>query len=266
VNVSQREVNSEFLGTFVLMVFGLGANAQVTLGAGDYGDWLSLCFGWGVAVTLAVYVAGPTGAHINPAVTLAMAVNRRLPWNKVIPYMLAQFAGAFIAAALIYFVYYEAIGAFEHVVSGSASARSMATAGIWGTFPREFVDGSVLSPFGGFVDQFVATAMLVLCVCALGDSRNLAPQSNLAPFAVGAIVLMIGIGFGFNCGYAINPARDFSPRMLSYIAGWGSQVFTEGNYFFWVPILGPLAGGAAGGAIYDLFITQHHPPESNASD
>ena len=112
--VQKKEFLAELFGTFVLMTFGLAVNAQVGLGDGEYGDYLSINIGWGLAVVFGVYVAGGvTGAHINPAVTLALAVNRQLAWSKVLPYMAAQFIGAFVASALIYVVYLEALDHHE---------------------------------------------------------------------------------------------------------------------------------------------------------
>src|SRR3954447_8452026 len=105
---------AEFLGTFVLIVFGVGVVAQTVLSKGTAGSTLSINLAWGLAVTMACYVsAGVTGAHLNPAVTLALAVHRRLPWNKVLPYSLAQFAGAFVASAVVYATYHEALDAFD---------------------------------------------------------------------------------------------------------------------------------------------------------
>lgn len=253
-----REAAAEFWGTFILMVFGLGVNAQVTLGGGDFGDFYSVNVGWGLAVTMGVYAcSGISGAHINPAVTLAVAFHRKFPWGKVAPYMLAQFAGAFVASALIYFTYYEALNAFDGGVRQVTGET--ATAGIWGTYPRIFANGETLSTFGGLFDQIVGTALLVAMVFALTDERNQAPKSNLGPVLVGAIVWLIGMTFGFNAGYAINPARDFSPRLFTSMAGWGSDVFTAFNNWWWVPVVGPCIGGVLGGLLYDLFITKHHP-------
>ncbi len=252
-----REAAAEFLGTFILIVFGLGVNAQVTLGGGANGDYLSIALGWGLAVTLAVYCcAGISGAHINPAVTLALAARKRFEWSKVCPYMIAQFAGAFAGAALVYLTYYDAIQAF-HDGAKLVPPMDHATAGIFATYPQPYI-----SPFpGGLIDQIVGTALLVLVVFALGDEKNAAPMSNMAPLIVGCTVVMIGSAFGLNSGYAINPARDLSPRLFTFVAGWGKEVFTAGNGFWWVPIVGPLIGGVLGGFIYDLFITKHHPEE-----
>ncbi len=261
-----REAAAEFWGTFILMVFGLAANAQFVLSGQPPGGFLVVNLSWGVAVTMGVYAsAGISGAHINPAVTLALAFHRKLPWGKVLPYMLAQFAAAFVASVVVFVTYSEAFDAFDggvRQVTGDA-----ATAGIFGTYPRKFDNGETLSAFpGGFIDQVVATALLMAMIFALTDKRNTEPKSNLTPVVVGSIVFMIGMSFGFNCGYAINPARDFSPRLFTAVAGWGSEVFTAGNYFFWIPIVGPCVGAVLGGAAYDFFITKHHPVEDDAGD
>ena len=103
------------------------------------------------------------------------------------------------------------------------------------------------------------SALLLILVLAVGDSKNFAPDSRLSPILVGLAVVLIGMTFGFNAGYAINPARDFGPRLFTALAGWGGEVFTAGNGWWWVPIVGPLVGGVLGGAIYDAFITRHLP-------
>lgn len=259
-NGLKRELAAEFLGTFVLIVFGVAVVAQVVLSGGGNGEYLSINFGWGLAVTMAVYVAGGvSGAHLNPAVTLALAVHRGFAWNKVLPFIVAQLAGAFVASVVVFATYHEALDAFDggvRQVSGST-----ATAGIWATYPQEY-----LSPFpGGVIDQVVGTALLVLMIFALTDEKNLAPQMNLGPLLVGAIVFLIGMTFGYNCGYAINPARDFGPRLFTAVAGWGSEVFRAGHHWWWVPIVGPLVGGVLGGWIYDAFITNQHPNDEPTS-
>ena len=255
-----REAAAEFLGTFVLLVLGIGVVAQVVLSERIAGDYLSINIGWGVAVMMGVYVsAGISGAHLNPAVTLALAVHRGFPWGKVIPYVAAQMAGAFLASAVVFATYHEALDHFDGGERQITGER--ATAGIWATYPQEF-----LSPFpGGFVDQVVGTALLVLLVFALSDGRNLAPQSNLAPVLVGVAVLAIGMTFGFNSGYAINPARDLGPRLFTAAAGWGSGVFRAGNSWWWVPVVAPCVGAILGGSVYDFLITGNYSKEGTAT-
>jgi MIP family channel proteins len=252
-----REAAAEFLGTFVLIVFGIGVVAQVVLGGGSNGQYLSINIGWGLAVTMGVYVAaGVSGAHLNPAVTLALALRRGFAWHKVVPYVAAQCAGAFVASLVVYLTYREALDHFDgglRQVTGN-----LATAGIFATYPQPF-----LSVFpGGFIDQIVGTALLVGVIFALTDQRNAAPPARVAPLVVGLLVLLIGATFGYNSGYAINPARDFGPRLFTAVAGWGSEVFRAGNGWWWVPIVAPLIGGAMGAYVYDLLIARHHSPSS----
>lgn len=244
-----REVAAEFLGTLTLIAFGVGVVAQVVLGEGKTGEYLSINLGWGLAVTMGAYVAGGvSGAHLNPAVTLALALHRGFPWSKVLPYWAAQFTGAFVASALVYATYCEAI---DHV---EPTARTLATAGIWSTYPQDY-----LSNFpGGFVDQVVGTALLMLVIFAVTDERNMALPPSLSPIVVGLAVLVIGMTYGLNAGYAINPARDLGPRVFTWLAGWGTQVFTAHDSWWWVPVVGPLCGAVVGGLVYDLLITRLH--------
>jgi MIP family channel proteins len=252
-----RAVAAELLGTFVLIVFGLGVVAQFVLGGGANGQYLSVNLGWGLAVTMGIYVsAGISGAHLNPAVTLALALRRGFSWSKVGPYIAAQFAGAFLASVVVFITYHEALDRFDGGVRQIGGA--LGTAGIWATYPQAF-----LSAFpGGVIDQIVGTALLVGVIFALSDARNFAPPERLTPVLVGLLVMLIGATFGYNAGYAINPARDLAPRLFTAMAGWGGGVFTAGNGWWWVPVVGPCIGGVLGGYVYDLVITNHHPPEA----
>lgn len=250
-----RELFAEFLGTFVLIVFGVAVVAQTVLSGGTAGSTLSINLGWGLAVTMGCYVsAGVSGAHLNPAVTLALAMFRGFAWPKVAPYMLAQLAGAFVASVVVFLTYYEALNAFD---GGARQVLGdLGTAGIWATYPKPF-----LSTFpGGLIDQIVGTALLVGVIFAIVDGRNSVPPVGLTPFIVGLLVVLIGMTFGFNAGYAINPARDLGPRLFTAIAGWGSEVFRAGNNWWWVPIAGPLVGGVIGGFVYDALIGRRFPP------
>jgi MIP family channel proteins len=252
-----REMLAEFFGTFILIAFGVGVVAQVVLSRNTAGSYVSINIAWGLAVMMGCYVAaGVTGAHLNPAVTLALAVHRKFPWGKVLPYSVAQVAGAFAASAVVYLTYREALTAFDGGVRQVAGAQG--TAGIWATYPQPF-----LSAFpGGVIDQVVGTALLVAVIFGITDSRNSPAPAGLAPVVVGLLVVAIGAAFGFNSGYAINPARDFGPRLFTFVAGWGSEVFRAGNSWWWVPIVAPCLGAVAGGWIYDAFIGHRFPVES----
>jgi MIP family channel proteins len=253
VSTISREVLAEFLGTLVLIVFGVGVVAQVVLGGGSNGQYLSINIGWGLAVTMAVYVSGGvSGGHLNPAVTIAAAMFRRFPWPKVLPYILAQTAGAFVASAIVYVTYHEAIVHFDGGVRQVTGPQG--TAGIFATYPQPW-----LSTMSGLLDQIVGTAMLVGVILAITDERNAPPPKGLAPVVVGLLVLVIGATYGLNAGYAINPARDFGPRLFTAVAGWGGDVFTAGNGWWWVPIVGPIIGALVGGSIYVMTIERHHP-------
>ena len=252
-----REVLAEFLGTFVLILFGAGVVAQYIVSKQANGSYLAINLSWGLGVVMGCYVsAGVSGAHLNPAVTLAAAVYRGFPWRKVVPYAVAQTAGAFVAAAVVYLVYREGLNAFDGGVRQVVGP--LGTAGIFATYPQPY-----LTTFpGGFIDQVVGTAILVGVILGITDQRNSPAPAGLAPVVVGLLVVGIGMAFGVNCGYAINPARDFGPRVFTYLAGWGSEVFRAGNHWWWVPIVGPLVGGLLGGWIYDAFIGKRFPNPS----
>jgi MIP family channel proteins len=248
-----REAAAELFGTFVLIAFGAGVVAQTVLSGGTHGSYLAINVAWGLGVTLGVYAAGGvSGAHLNPAVTLALALRRGFPWRKVLPFAAAQTAGAFLASALVYAVYRDAFFRFDGGVRQVTGPK--ATAGIFATYPQDY-----LGLAGGFVDQVAGTAILVALIFAIIDPRNVAPPGWVGPLLFGGLVVAIGMAFGFNAGYAINPARDLGPRLFTAVAGWGGDVFRAGGGWWWVPVAGPLVGGPLGGLVYDLLIARHHP-------
>src|SRR5690349_10909937 len=239
------ELLAEFLGTMVLILFGNGVVAMVVLfGHGVPGEivnggFTNITLAWGLAVTMGVYVAGKiSGAHLNPAVTVAVAAFRGFPWIKVIPYSIAQIAGAFVAAAIVFWNYHPAFLKVDPQLDH--------TAGVFTTFPA-FPE--LLS--AGLFDQALGTALLLLLIFAITDERN-QPAGNLAPFMIGMVVVAIGMAFGGMHGYAINPARDFGPRLFTVVAGFKNNGLTDGGNIFWVPIVGPIVGGLIGGAVYDF--------------
>jgi len=246
------ELAAEFIGTFILIIFGCGVVAMVVLfGHGITGEivnggYTNITLGWGLGVAMGVYVAGRiSGAHLNPAVTLAVAVFRGFPWKKVLPYMIVQIAGAFLAAAIVFWNYHPAFIRFDPGLEHSA--------GVFTTFPA-FPN----LPSAGFLDQTIGTALLVLLIFAVTDERNQLPAGNMAPLIIGLIVVAIGISFGGMHGYAINPARDFGPRLFTAVAGFRNNGLTDGNVW-WVPIVGPLLGGVIGAAVYDFGVRRFLP-------
>jgi glycerol uptake facilitator protein len=253
------ELVAEYLGTFILMMFGIGVVAMVVLfGEGVPGEvvkggFTNITFAWGLGVMLGIYTAGKvTGAHINPAVTITLACLRGFPWKKVIPYCVAQTAGAFTAAALVYLNYYPAFDKTDPTRS--------TTAGIFTTFPA-FPE----QIWFGFIDQFVGTGLLLMMSFAVTEERNRAP-GKLQPALIGLVVVAIGMSFGGMHGYAINPARDFGPRLFTVAAGFQNNGLTHGKLIFWVPIIAPILGGIAGGLLYDVGIRQFLPQSKGKPD
>ena len=253
------EMIGEFFGTMVLILFGDGVVATFGLFGSVVpatSEWVVIILGWGLAVMLGIYVAGAiSGAHINPAVTLALAVRGKLAWNKVLAYWLAQIAGAFVAAALLYFVYQGALA--NALAANHLSIGQIASATTYGGngFGWVFYTGhrSFVGTFGAFGDEFIGTALLVGLIFAIVDVRNQPVQANLNPLIIGFLIVAIGASFGLNTGYAINPARDFGPRLWIAIVSGGASLSAD-NYYFWIPIVAPLAGGVVGAYIYDFTI------------
>jgi glycerol uptake facilitator len=248
------ELIAEFLGTFVLILFGTGVVAMVVLfpsrnpGETIHGGFTNITLGWGLAVTMGIYVAGKiSGAHLNPAVTLALAVFRGFSWRKVLPYCIAQTVGAFAAAALVFWNYHPA---FRQV-----DPQLQTTAGVFTTFPA--FPGM---PQAGFLDQVIGTGLLILLIFAITDEFNAPPGSNLAPAMIGLVVVAIGMSFGGMHGYAINPARDFGPRLFTVFAGFQNNGITDGTRVWWIPVVAPLLGGLIGAAIYDFGIRRFLRP------
>jgi glycerol uptake facilitator protein len=247
------EFLAEFLGTLVLIALGDGVVAMVVLfGSGTphevvNGGYTNITLGWGLAVLMGVCLAGRvSGAHLNPAVTLAEAVSRGFPWRKVPSYMTAQVAGAFAGAALVYANYLPAFRRFDPDLSK--------TAGVFTTFPA-FPDAWEF----GLLDQVVGTALLVGLIWAITDPRNALAPPALHPLLIGLVVVAVGVSWGGMHGYAINPARDFGPRLFTLAAGFRDTGF--GSHAWWVPIVGPFLGGLLGAATYDGLLRRYLPPE-----
>jgi glycerol uptake facilitator protein len=244
------ELAAEFAGTMILILFGVGVVAQVA--AGQIGDHDSIAWAWGLGVMLGVYVAGRiSGAHLNPAVTIALAVFKGFEWRKVAPYSLAQFLGAFVAALLVRWNYTEVLHAAD-------PGLTVKTQGVFSTLPG---NGTLpVSEWGALRDQVIGTAILLFLILAITDAAGTPPAANLAPFIIGLLVVGIGMAWGTNAGYAINPARDFGPRLASFLTGYGGAFRDQTGYlYFWIPIVGPIVGGVIGAGLYQALIGRFLP-------
>jgi glycerol uptake facilitator protein len=249
------ELSAEFAGTMILLLFGIAVVAQVVAGgaltkpAGGLGGHDSIAWAWGLGVTLGVYLAARlSGAHLNPAVTLTLAVFKGFSWKKVVPYWIAQTLGAFVAALLVRWNYTE-------VLARADPGHTIKTQFVFSTLPGNGNPASGVHEWGAFRDQIIGTAILLILILAITDVLNNPPRANMGPFIIGLVVVAIGMAFGTDAGYAINPARDFGPRLASYITGYKTAWRDQwGNLYFWVPIAGPLIGGIVGGIFYKLFV------------
>jgi glycerol uptake facilitator protein len=225
----------------MVTLFGTNVPGEVVKGG-----YTNVTLGWGLGVLMGICVAGRvSGAHLNPAVTLTLAVFRGFPWGKVLPYSLAQTLGAFAGAALVYANYCPAFHKFD---PGLAT-----TANVFTTFPA-FPEVWAY----GLLDQVVGTALLLGLILAVTDPRNRPVPTGLQPLVIGLIVVAIGISWGGMHGYAINPARDLGPRLFTVAAGFQNTGF--GSHAWLVPVAGPLLGGLIGAFVYDSLIRPFLPP------
>ncbi|CAK4079469.1 unnamed protein product, partial [Aphanomyces euteiches] len=251
-----RECLAEFAGTFIMMVFINGVIAQVTLSPNNSsGSFTDIGIGCGLAVMLGVHTAGGvSGAHLNPAISIAMAVYGKLPWKKVPFYGVAQFVGAFVAALVVFLTYYPALNAVD-------PDRTIKTAGIFATYPATWENSG-----SAFVNEVVGTSLLVFMVFCVDDPANMPTNPVMKPLTIGLVVVMLIMSFSASTGAAMNPARDLGPRVLTACAGWGSQVFTLYDYYWWVPITAPIVGAILGGGVYMVLLSNHHDQDDEESD
>ena len=254
------ELVAEFFGTLVLILLGDGVVANVGLAprlAGTAYNWNTIALGWAFAVVIAVYIAGGvSGAHINPAVTIALAVKRGFPWAKVGPYIVVQMLGAFVGAACVFLVYRDGLVAAGMPNVWSTGPGSVFAQTSWGAPSGDPVGSYSLVTAG--IAEFFGTMVLLWGVLASGDERNLGLKNNLGPFLVGFTVLAIGLSLGGPSGYSINPARDLGPRIFGTIVGT-KGLWDDPAYALIVPVLIPAIAGAIGIFVYDWFITPFLP-------
>ncbi|KAB0548585.1 aquaporin [Pseudomonas argentinensis] len=255
---------AEFLGTALLIFFGTGCVAALKVAGASFGLW-EISIIWGVGVSMAIYLtAGVSGAHLNPAVSIALCLFAGFEKRKLPFYILAQVAGAFCAALLVYSLYSGLFLEFEQtnqMIRGSEASLELAA--IFSTFPNP-----VLSTGQAFMVEVVITAVLMGVIMALTDDNNGLPRGPMAPLLIGLLIAVIGSSMGPLTGFAMNPARDFGPKLMTFIMGWGEISLTGGRDipYFLVPIFAPILGACLGAAVYRTMIARHLPSAIEAPE
>ncbi|VHG80627.1 Glycerol uptake facilitator protein [Streptococcus pyogenes] len=217
----------ELLGTFILVLLGDGVVSACILNKtkAQNSGWIAIVLGWGIAVTVAVYISGfMSGAHLNPAVTLAMTAIGSLPWSQVVTYLVAQFLGAMLGALVLYLHYYP------HWKETKDAGTILAC---FSTGP------AIRHTWSNLLGEALGTAVLVITVMAIGPNKVAA---GFGPIIVGFVVMAVGFSLGATTGYAINPARDLGPRIMHALLPIPNKGDSDWSYA-WIPVLGPILGG-----------------------
>jgi glycerol uptake facilitator protein len=224
----------EVIGTMILIIFGcgIGAGASLNKTYSNNAGWVVTTLAWGLAVTLGVFAVGSiSGAHLNPAVTISLAINGDFPWNDVSGYIVAQMIGAIVGAAVVY---------LQYLPHWKATQNPAAKLGVFSTSP------AISHTFSNLLSEIIGTFILILGLMFIGANEF---TEGLNPMAVGLLIVAIGMSLGGSTGYAINPARDLGPRIAHFllpIAGKG-----DSNWgYAWIPVIGPVLGGALGAVFY----------------
>ncbi|XP_002156497.1 aquaporin-9 [Hydra vulgaris] len=255
-----REGLAEMMGTLILCVLGIGSIAQFVLAKQEFGGYWAVSWGWGLGVAYGIYWSGGvSGGHINPAVTLALAVCGRFKWSKLPLYWISQLVGAILGSGIVFAAYQDYMVEFVGH-DGQYTKGNNETLGIWSSYPPDFI-----SNMNGFSDQVLATAMFVGTIFAILDHKNIGVGANIAPFLIGLFVLTAGATFGINAGFGLNPARDLGPRIFISMVGWGSVPFSNHGHWWIYSILGQLLGGVIGGVVYEFTIAIHHEIDEELS-
>ncbi|KAB2574158.1 Aquaporin-3 [Lasiodiplodia theobromae] len=245
VRTRYREELAELLAVIVQLTLGFCADLASTTSGGASGDALAANLSWGLATMIGIYIAGGiSGAHLNPAISIMLWIYRGFPLRKVPPYAFVQILGAFIAALIAFGVYKTQIlkyGGSDLAVGGTANA---------------FLTGPRNSDVGvgtAFFTEFVATVILAIAVLALGDDTNAPPGAGMSAFIMGLVITVESNAFSNNTGCAMNPSRDFGPRLALLALGYGNAGFTSG-YWAYGPWAAAISGAIVGGALYDIAI------------
>ncbi|GGH87483.1 glycerol uptake facilitator protein [Pullulanibacillus pueri] len=235
---------AELVGTMILIVFGGGVCAGVTLkkSAAQNSGWIVITFGWGLAVMIGAFAVGKfSGAHLNPALTLGLAMSGDFPWDKVPTYILGQMIGAILGACVVY---------LQYLPHWRVTEDPAAKLGVFSTAP------AIPQTFSNLLSEIIGTFVLVMGIQAIGANKF---AEGLNPLIVGFLIIAIGLSLGGTTGYAINPARDLGPRIAHFflpIAGKGSSNWK----YAWIPVVGPILGGMFGALFYKAVFLQDVKP------
>ncbi|KAI6175030.1 Major intrinsic protein domain containing protein [Aphelenchoides bicaudatus] len=243
-----RALLAEFMATMLLMYVGFSINAQTTLSRGQNNTNLGNTIGWGLSLLFAVMMGwNITGSHVNPAISFCAWTFNELKFSHFVLYSIVQTIASFFGALFTFVLYYDKINEFDE---GVRQVRGInATAGIFATYP-----GDHLSMLGGIIDQVSCTTVMVIMVYMITDEKNQIPKW-VQPAFISAMLVTVGMGFGLNAGNAMNPARDFGPRLFTLFAGYGMEVFSYNNYgWCWIPIICPMFGTVFGAWLYKFLI------------
>lgn len=227
---------AEFFGTLLLILLGDGVVAGVVLKKtkSENAGWLTIVVGWGIAVTLAIYAVGKiSGAHLNPAITLAFVFNGSFAADQAVGYILAQFAGAFTGAVLVW---------LHYLPHWKETADADAKRGVFCNAP------AIRNVVSNLIGEIIATAILVLAILFIGAHEF---AEGLNPIVVGLIIISIGLSLGGTTGFAINPARDLGPRIAHFLLPIPGKGHSDWSYA-WIPVVGPVIGGVLGAYLYSL--------------
>lgn len=254
---------AEFFGTALLIFFGTGCVAALKVAGASFGLW-EISIIWGIGVSMAIYLtAGVSGAHLSPAVSIALSVFGGFEKRKLPFYIIAQIAGAFCGAALVYTLYSSLFFDYEQahaMVRGSQESLELAS--VFSTYPH-----AALSTSQAFLVEMIITAILMAVIMALTDDNNGLPRGPMAPLLIGLLIAVIGSAMGPLTGFAMNPARDLGPKLMTFMAGWGEVALTGGRDipYFLIPVFAPITGACLGAALYRLLIARNLP-DAEAAD
>ncbi|KAI0142662.1 aquaporin-like protein [Xylariaceae sp. FL1272] len=236
---------AEFLCVVMSTFLGICATLSINLSAdqkSQYGTYETACWAWGFAFMVGIYIGGGiSGAHMNPAISICLSIFRGFPWRQCAVYIVIQFFASFVAAALAYAVYYDAIHYVDPNMTSSYTN--------FFSFPQTWVTN-----VGAFVTQFIAGAVMTISVFALGDDQNNPPGAGMHAVVLGFLQVALKMSLGYNTGSALNPASDFGPRLLTLAVGYRTPEQFQNAWWIYGPWAAALAGSIAGCVIYDGFI------------